>query len=269
MKAIFVFSDEVGEYKKNMRKKAARKNKYYIRGSLFIDAFAYKELIPIIRELKTNHGFDANYEIKFSDIWNWEHGRGGDKEKAEIGRKYIESCLDKLKQINDVKYIFTVTFLDGSHYRGDEIKLLKMHILDLMQRIHFELKPKKGGSDEGFASIFLDMLNKKHCKELSAAYYQIYSGEEQDYISNYSTIKDSITFENSSFSIGIQMIDFVTGVFHGCLLGREFSKRSYKTYIQDKVRAHDNEIFGYGIIEVPTNNEYREKLRNTLYELYK
>jgi len=264
MKSIFVFSDEVGEYKKRMSEKAMRQNKFYIRGSLFIDSSDYKKLVPIVRTIKTNSGFAANNEIKFSDIWNWEHGRNGDKEKAKNGREYIRSCLSHLKLINSVKYIFTVTFLDGRHYHGDEIKLYNMHILELMQRIHMELKPEREKEAIGYASIFLDMLNKKHCEELRIAYYQIYSGEVEDYIAEYSTIKDSITFEDSRFSTGIQMIDLATGVFHGCLLKRAFSCHCYKEYIQEKVRTFRDEMFGYGIMEVPTNPEYREIIRNLL-----
>jgi len=268
MKIVFAFSDEVGEYKKNMSKKAMKQNVFYIRGSLLIDAIEYKELVPIARTIKGSCGFGANEEIKYSDIWNWEHGRKGGKKRAEKGREYIENCLSHLKSVDSVKYIFTVTFLDKKHYFGDEIKLLKMHLRDLIQRIHMELRPEKEGADLGYASIFLDMLNRKHCEKLRTAYHQLSLGEEVDYITQYSTIKDSITFEDSRHSIGVQMADLATGVFHGCLLDREFSCDCYSEYIHEKLRARrDDEVFGYGVMEVPSDRLYRDRLRSFLQDV--
>lgn len=267
MDVLFIFSDEVGEYRKNMSKRAMKQNLFYIRGSLLIDVAEYKELVPMVRETKENCGFGVNEEIKYANIWNWEHGRKGNKEKAERGREYIEECLSILDKCDTTKYIFTVTFLDRKHYFGDEVKLLKMHLLDLMQRIHMELKPKIDEDDLGYAAIFLDMLNKNHCKELRNAYHQLSLGEEADYIKKYSTIKDSVTFEDSIHSIGIQMADLVTGIFHGCLLEREYSCGCFFEYVHGRIRSLHDEVFGYGVMEVPTNNTYRDRLRSLLQEV--
>lgn len=261
----FIFSDETGEYRVNMSKKARKQNPYYVRGSLLIDALDYKELVPYIREVKNKHAFDETEEIKYSDIWNWKHDRKGDKDKATRGMEYVEDCLSCLSDIESVLYIFTVTYLNNLHYVGDEVRLLKWHLLDLMQRIHFVLRPNRAGEDIGYASIFLDMLNKKHCEALRAAYHQISSGEEEDFVAKYSTIKDSITFEDSRHSIGIQMADIISGVFHGCLCNREFSAKCSREFLQGKIRRYNNMIFGYGVMEVPTSEFYRNSLR-TLWQ---
>jgi hypothetical protein len=108
----FVFSDETGEYRQNMSKKARKQNPYYVRGSVLVDALDYKELVPYIRGVKNKHDFNETEEIKYSDIWNWEHDRKGDKNKARRGMEYVEDCLSCLLEIESVLYIFTVTYLN-------------------------------------------------------------------------------------------------------------------------------------------------------------
>ena len=83
-------------------------------------------------------------------------------------------------------------------------------------------------------------------------------------VKEYRHIED-FAIEWSHQSIGLQLADYVCGSINGAIRGYTFSKDLYFTYLKRKVRKIRNSIFGYGIIEVPTDSEVRADIKNSLY----
>ena len=75
--------------------------------------------------------------------------------------------------------------------------------------------------------------------------------------------------EFSHHSIGIQLADFIAGAFNGFLRGYETSKDIMKCCIFPKLRRNpeNSEIIGWGVIDVPTNPEFRKFLKKKLDDL--
>lgn len=130
----------------------------------------------------------------------------------------------------------------------NETDLHKMHLQDIMQRIEMEIQ-----NDDNLAIFFLDPVGLRSDSKLRQTYHEIYS--QGDFIKEYKHIKDSLSFELSYHSIGIQIVDFCAGIFNSTLKGYPTSQDIFKDYIWDFIRKSISEnLYGYGIIEVPKNN---------------
>lgn len=88
------------------------------------------------------------------------------------------------------------------------------------------------------------------------------------FIEKYQHIKDSISFELSHHSFGIQMADYAAGIFNGTLRGFNNSEELFSKYLIGLIRrSEEGKIFGYGICEVPKDPVIRSALQSKLTQL--
>ncbi len=79
--------------------------------------------------------------------------------------------------------------------------------------------------------------DETHLRKLSQYYSEIFlSGE---FVGEYEFVKDSIIFEVSTYSSGIQLADYVANIAHNSLRGYKESLRMFKKIIQPKLRKKE------------------------------
>lgn len=99
---------------------------------------------------------------------------------------------------------------------------------------------------------------RKKSKLLRDTYYDIFS--DGDFIEEYTHIKDSLNLEYSHHSIGIQLADYIAGCTVGILRQYVTSIEFFNQSIRPNLRTYRSQIFGAGVIEVPTNQDHRDRL---------
>lgn len=252
----FVFSDECGNYKKNPGENFLGRNPYYIRSAYIINALEWFKLRKM-RVLKFNYGFNVDDEIKWSDIWNRK--RQGKNIETEI--KYVEDCLAILKKIPSCKIICTVTF-NNAYPHISESKIKRMHLQDIMQRAQMEIQ----SNPFNLGVLFLDMpSDNKELKHFQEIYKEIFRSD--NFFHDFPNLKDAINFEPSHHSVGIQLADYIAGCFRGFLSGYEPSRELFKKFVYPLIaKNEEGNPLGFGIIEIPTDNIIREKIRQKLKE---
>lgn len=142
--------------------------------------------------------------------------------------------------------------------------MLSFHLQEHIQRIEMESQ-----SDENnLGVLFFDPVGEEKNELFRQVYYDLF--KNGDFINNYKSIKDSLNIENSHHSVGIQISDYISGSFYS------FLKSSIKNNYSDGVSLfhkfiypnlrHDKSgrIEGYGIREVPRNQNIREWLTEKL-----
>ncbi|HRD23088.1 MAG TPA: DUF3800 domain-containing protein [Candidatus Hydrothermia bacterium] len=268
----FAFSDENGEYKKDMHEKFIKSSPYYVRATFLMLASDWKKLNVRFREIKQRFKLPLEEEIKWSYLWQLKKykrdGRNIQENKPFYFLKnrdynhvidFVDSSLELLSDLSYVKIIITVT--SNSHCpRINENDIYKMHIQDNMQRIEMELQDQ----EDNLCVLFIDSISEKKNKFLRDVYFDMC--QKGDFIQNYSHIKDSLNLEYSHHSVGIQLGDYVAGSFGGFLKGYEESKKIFNNKIKPYLRTGSNkEILGFGIMEVPKNDEVRTHIEEKLY----
>ena len=270
MGIYFAFSDESGAYKKEKGKKFLKKHPYFIRATYIIKGTEWKLLSQTYRNLKEKYRIPLNKELKWSYIWSLRSYQKNNKSIPTDKPFYFLKDIDYHELINFVeetlyllnhhlsyaKIIITVTF-NNSDLNFSDVEIYKMHLQDLMQRIEMELQ----SSEENLAVLFLDPISEEKDKLLREAYHSLYM--EDDFIKRYSHIKDSLNFENSHQSVGIQLADYIAGCFSGFL--KDF-ERSIKLFCETvapllRINPRNRDPFGYGIVEVPKNRSIRNILQ--------
>jgi len=273
MSVFFVFSDEAGKYQKERKDKFLQANPYYCRAVVLLDYIDWKRLRQEFYELKKNMlNLEVKQEIKWSYIWSLYKYMKDNKEipqnksyyflknyDPEDLLKFVKESLILLNICNSSQIIYTITINDRTRTRKiDEKKIIRMHLQDIMQRAEMQIQ----AIPESLGILFFDPINSKTNKYLQEAYYSIY--QKGDFIKNYSHIKDSIAFELSHHSVGIQLADYCAGILNGCLKNHENSIELFQNQIWDKIRRHYEDVWGYGILEIPKNSENREYLKNVI-----
>jgi hypothetical protein len=234
---------------------------------VLLDVDSWRKLKIEYAKLKTEtYGLPAGKEIKWSYLWSIKkHANRNeiiptDREYSFLNGVQYEKLLrfvgDSCRLLIGCAYcklIFTLTFNNTSLYQTKE-SILKMHLQELMQRIEMEIQ----SDSDNLSIMFFDSENPSTESLLRNAYRLIYTNG--DFITEYRHIKDSISFELSHHSFGIQMADYVAGIFHGFLQGYKDSSELFSTFVYQMLRRDkDNgKILGYGIREVPSNAQYRE-----------
>ena len=271
MSIFFAFSDENGQYKQYRSRKFIERHPYFIRATFLINGGEWKFLYNEFIKLKNHYNLPLNKEVKWSYLWSL---RSFQKRNKEIPDNYdfyflkdidyhvlidfVENALLILNKLNFVKIIYTVSLNDICP-SINETDFYKMHLQEHMQRIEMELQ----NSEDNLCILFLDPISKDKNELLRKAYNRLYL--EGDFIENYSHIKDSINFENSHHSVGIQIVDYIAGVFSGFLKGYPRSVQIFKNTIKPFIRKNrKDDPFGYGIREVPKNDKFRKIIR-TIY----
>lgn len=277
MTTYFVFSDETGQYVSNANEDLCTKHPHYIRSAVLLDVDSWRKLKEEYFKLKTEkYGLPADKEIKWSYLWSLKkhemHNEVVPANKLysflrgvsyENLLSFVADSCELMGQCAYCKLIFTVTFNNMS-LQMPKASLLKMHLQDLMQRIEMEIQ----SDSENLSILFFDSENAIMEGLLRNAYRGIYS--TGDFISEYSHIKDSISFELSHHSFGIQIADYAAGIFNGFLQGYRASNDLFSTYIHKLLRRQQGtgKILGYGIREIPKSETYRSFLEDKLSDFF-
>ena len=269
MGVFFAFSDENGEYQQNRTEKFVKSHPYFIRATYIIRGTEWKRLSQGYADLKGAHGLPLDKEIKWSYVWSLRNYQKDNRPIPENKDFYflkdfdyhelidfVKEAIGLLNELNYKKVIITVTY-NRYCWSISEISLYKMHLQEHMQRIEMELQ----NSDGNLAVLFLDPISRKKNELLRNAYHLLYN--EGDFIEKYTHIKDSLTFENSHQSVGVQLADYIAGCFSGFLKGYHRSIEMFCEAVDPHLRtSQGGDPFGYGIREVPRADNVRNIIRN-------
>jgi len=272
MSIFFAFSDETGQYQQRRRRRFLKTHPYYIRATYLIKGSEWKILSNEFLSLKNSFNLPIDKEIKWSYLWSIRNYQNRNEPipsnsdfyflrdiEYHLLIDFVENSLAILNKLSFVKIIYTVTF-NNNCPSIDKTHLYKMHLQEHMQRIEMELQ----NSEKNLCILFFDPISREKNELLRNAYNLLYF--EGDFIEQYSHIKDSINFENSHHSVGIQIADYIAGVFSGFLKNYSKSKEIFKERIKPYIRKNfANDPFGFGIREVPSNPAIRDEVRNKYY----
>jgi len=86
----------------------------------------------------------------------------------------------------------------------------------------------------------------------------------------YKNLYQGVLIENSLYSPGIQLADYVAGIMNVYLRRQllkpdvyKFAFDMYAGYIEPKMRKHSNgTIVGYGVIDIPKKTPFRKQLED-------
>jgi len=264
-KVYFVFSDEAGCYRKEKSNRFLTSHPYFIRVSLIMNYVDWMLLKDKYTQIRKSYNIPDDKEIKWSYLWSIRKNRekffNDNKNVGFLNNfsendliNYIENCLMLLDESSYCKLIYTVT-INKSCPKIDCLEMYKMHLQDAMQRIEMDIQ----NNIFNLAILFLDSMSNNLNKALRDSYNKIYlSG---DFIRAYAHIKDSISFELSHHSFGIQLADYCVGIFNGALKEYPKSIEIFKNLLWKHVRkCSDGNYLGFGIIEVPKNPNTRNYL---------
>ena len=158
------------------------------------------------------------------------------------------------------QFMFTVTELyAGSCYLKNDT-VYRFHLQDAFERIQMDLN-----NSDKFATFIMDELNVDTIKQIKAACHDF--TVHGDFV-KYKNLYQGVLIENSLFSPGIQLADYVAGVLNGYLRGQTISPGNYQyatdlytEFIKPNLRQHSNgTITGYGVIDIPKRTTFRPQL---------
>ena len=273
MTIFFAFSDEAGDYQQNRDVKYCIRNPFYVRATLVTKADNWLILKNNINCLKKQFQIPPGEEIKWSYLWllhNYE-SRGIDitPDKPfyflkDIGYQGVLDFIQKSCRLIEPEKCFiiiTVSFNDNMKNFSDN-DFYKFHIQDLLQRIELE----NDSSSDSICIIFFDSISDRKDKLFREIYHKFYLNG--DFFLNYEHIKDSINFEYSHHSVGIQLADYISGCFLGVMKNYQVSNDIFDKIILPAIRSNEEgNVLGYGIMEVPTNSDDRTNIRDRINHL--
>lgn len=264
MDVFFAFVDEVGEYKQESRND---RFPYYLKACVLIPSKKWKVLSAKRHCLCEECGINTLHELKWNHLWQlYRRDIKGmtikfegqetflNQIKHSDAENFIESMLTNLVTF-DATIIITVTPNCVFKDKVAKEHIEKFHYQDLMQRVEMEMAPT-----DSLAVIISDQLSSSGTEiSIRKSYSRFFKAG--DFIKNYSHILDSISFQCSHHSCGIQLADFVAGAIHGFLRNYEFSQKVSRSSIFPRVRCDESgDPFGHGIIDVPKREKSREHL---------
>lgn len=275
MATFFLFSDEAGQYQRSPTGAFCKKYPFYIRSAVLLDVESWITLKDKFFSLKQQSGLPINKEIKWSYLWSLtKHNNNFEAIPTDADYYFLKDFT--LKTLYDLvinscsllescaycKIVLTVT-ANKTDNKWDDKTIYKWHLQELMQRVEMEIDNRF----DNLAVMFFDSTDLAVEKLLREAYSSIYTGG--DFIEKYSHIKDSISFEQSHHSFGIQIADYAAGSFNGFLHDFQFGTYLFTEHLYGLLRRGETgEIMGYGIREVPSSEvDLRHQLENKLTEL--
>lgn len=264
----FGFSDEAGSYKKERSNNFIKSHPFYIRSLVLFDADKWPEINNRFTSLKNKYSLPLDKEIKWSHIWSLYKSKGKPihKSKAhyflrnfevDVLCSFVKNTIEILEYYES-KIIITSYPNNDTHNLFDEKTFYKMHLQDIMQRIEMQIQ-----NEDNLCCIYIDSINETKNRLIREAYHDIY--EKGDFIKKYKHIFDSVNIVYSHHSVGVQIADFVAGVFNGFMRGFEKSSDIFKDTIYNKLcTSNDGKIIGIGIVDVPKIKKHREDLSNKI-----
>jgi hypothetical protein len=283
MATYFVFSDESGQYQEYYRDKGA---KYFVRSALLFNSENWMALKNDIDILKKDTGIPIHTEFKWrylNLIRLYQGGKlkiNGTEDWCQFKDHNVISLIDFIRRIislfhryADSKTIFTFTenvpvkmwkiLLKGIIVNQGESAnptihhIYKWHLQELMQRVEMEIQ-----GNNNLAILFFDQDSKDTEKHLRNSYHEIY--HNGDFIKKYLHIKDSICFEHSHQSVGIQIADYIAGIFNAFLKSETIGCDLMECILPILRKSPSGDFLGYGIREVPKDENKRQWLREKM-----
>jgi len=270
MAVHFIFSDEAGDYQASPSPRFLRANPYFIRAAVIIKGDNWPLLRDDFNRVRSEKQFPTDCELKWCYIGsiiahrkrgetipnNRPYARFRDYSNEKL-LGFVKDAVGLLKAYEFCSIVYTIT--DNSLVQQiAKAKLYKMHIQDLMQRTEMQLQ-----HIDGLAVMFLDPKDEATDSFVRSAYATIYN--DGDFISTYLHITDSLSFVLSHQSFGIRFADYIAGIFNNFMRGFPMSTELFKNQIWPLVRKNPiGNPLGWGICEVPTDDNVRDKIRERL-----
>jgi len=270
----FVYSDEYGSYTKVKKENFLTTHPYYIRSAVLLDSSEWKGLERQIAALKVKHSLPPSQEIKWSYLWSLRtHSKTNKPIKKtndyyflrdtdyHVLIDYVDGCIKAYSQLKYKKILFTVTE-NSTVGNISEKEIYKMPLTNIAQQLQYELQ-----ASNDLAVLFLDIVNKKVDDTLKNVWHGIYS--DGDFVKRYSAIKSSAYIEYSHQSVGVQLAGYVSGAIGSFFKSKTSSSYQrgldmFNSYILPNLRRDKNMIVGYGALNVPTQTDFKLKLREYL-----
>lgn len=258
MKSYYVFSDECGQYIKERSQKFNNAHPFYVRSTVIIDLDDYIKLDNLINQIKNKYNISYKQEIKWSHLGNYIKGKPPEY-LTDLSLSDFKNCISEIiKSINKCESLLLFFTLTDNRIdkQVDEIKLITMHLQNMLQRVCYEMKNNR------FASIIIDDLGKKKNGILKRVCYSLMN--DGDTYVNYQNILKSILIDFSDQCTGLQIADICAGIMTASLKyisSADNKKQNFKysydllmSVIYNKIRySKYGDIYGYGIREVPNN----------------
>jgi hypothetical protein len=270
MPIFFAFSDEAGDYRQFRTPAFRRAHPFYVRATTMFHAGAWRALNDAVAAARAELELPDG-EIKWSYLWSLEKHRQHNEEVPQ-GRDYyflrnvqtatlqdyIRKCVTAVRGLPGSRVIFTVTD-NNSCPRHQTLNILKWHLQEVLQRIQMDME----ASNENLCVLFADPVAADRDRAMRDAYAELY--RTGDRYKTYSQIKDSLNFEQSHHSVGIQCADFLSGAFSAMLRGYPFGTSLYNDQIRAFIRRGPNDrILGYGARQIPRGRDYQSRLAEVL-----
>jgi len=210
MSNYYIFSDESGRF---------MQGNFYLRSAFIISVEDYQKLVSEFLKLKDTFGIPRNHELKYNNLYQIKRYQKGKETKFQgIVDSFkdipYDNLLEFIKQSISLAGDFSIKiiniytkFFKDPFKNQEEVEKDFMKCLMMRAEMDLEDAGAKGGV------IFYDDTSIK--ETLCEAYTNIFL--EAKFIENYKKIKDSLSFDISQFSAGIQIIDFIAGAIHSFL----------------------------------------------------
>jgi len=274
MAIYFCFSDECGYHKPHMTPNELRRQPYYVRSVLMVMADDWKKLSSDFKKLKTQYGIPTEMEFKWSYLWSIKSQKIVKDDDnllffKKIGHNklcnFVKDSIDLLKNLDYAKIL--ITFTDNTIDNHLENDILKFHFQDILRRIEMEMQI----DNDNLAVLFVDPVSSDKNDLFRNLYHELIIGE--DFIKEYSHVKDSLNIEYSHHSVGIQLADFISGVFNSVLRCNNIDryKPSLEIFFDSIVpllRKKGKLVYRYGLVEIPKNDAFRAKIKDRVKAMY-
>ena len=223
MRVMLGFSDEAGWLKKNS---------WYVRTLYLVDSDKYQKLSRNFIKLKEEFKIPLDREFKFNWLWKIERHPNKIKEKegayffkeykASALKEFVSKSIRLLDNINPCLIVVYTFIFENLLKKKSDTEIEKDFMNVILLRVEDELL-----DSDSLAIIFYDETKKKD--KLSQAYKKIFLSAR--FVEKYEHIKDSLSFEISRYSTGLQLADYVTAVTHNFLRGYSFSENLFKKHL--------------------------------------
>lgn len=264
----YVFSDEAGSYKKDCSTSFCNTHPFFIRSNVIISIEDYRKFQSEIHLLNERYGIPTGEEIKWSDLWESERNRPRNRTIKRLGsdslKRYCTEVFELAFKKQSLQVLFTISrnkINNSNRCISSDEYLHKYHFQDAFQRVQMDLD---GTND--FATFIIDELgNEDLSKKIKEICHEF--TEQGDRIREYSNVYHGILVECSSYSVGIQLADFIAGVMNGYLKRTllikehyEFATELYEKYVIGRIRSRCRKIIGYGVCVIPSRDSFRDEL---------
>ena len=252
------FSDESGKIKS--------KN-WYVRIVYIVDSLDYKSISSEFISLKKEFNIPRDKEFKFNWLWKLEKHRKDIKRrdpcyffrhyKTDDLKEFIIRSIELLDEFDPI-LIVVYTYIFGNFYKS-QVEIEYDFMKTILARLEYEFS-----AQNSFGIIFYD--ESSHRDALSGAYKKIFINAK--YVKEYAHIKDSLSFDISKYSAGIQLADYIAGITHNFLRNYRYSSDIFKRYLFNWIRRVDKlSIKRTGLI--PLYLEKTEIGKNILIDISK